>query len=235
MSGRVHWLEINTQRIKEAEAFYSNAFLWKVRALHFEPFGLMPMFSNEDVEFAIGFMAMGAFAPPVWHLYFDGNVDLAVSRASSLGGRVVEKANDHKGWSRNATFEDPEGAGFRVIQLENPPEGNLIPNGSPYCAELWAKDAKKMSTFYSELLDLPSKKSRRGWKVGDHLFIRDNPYRRPEMPWIPYFKSAGLGADQRRVEMFGAIPQAPRENVKGMGELAIYADPCGAFFGLVEP
>ena len=236
--GKPTWLELNTQRVAEAQRFYTDCFGWGAAPCHLHPWGNMPMLSNREREFANLFMAMGAFAPSQWLHYFSAELEPAFERAQRLGGTVHGTIGGIDGWGRSLCLDDPEGTRFNLFENEAGDRPDPSPGGDPITAELYAADGKAMAEYYGTLLGLEILETERGFALRDgdatRLHVRTNPYCKPPNRWIPYFRSGSVGADQRRVQLFGAIRQTDAETVDQMGTVQLFADPCGAHFGLLE-
>lgn len=59
--------------------------------------------------------------PPNWAVYFTvENCDTAVEKATALGGKIEMPPTDASGVGRFALIQDPQGAYFFIIQMNNP-------------------------------------------------------------------------------------------------------------------
>lgn len=238
LPGKPAWLEINVQRAHLAQTFYTSFFGWRTKPMHHKPLGMMPLFDNGRGEFANGFMAMGAFAPPQWVCHVSGNPDEVAERVAQHGGKVLAEPHDNPGWGRITTFDDPEGTRLNVILRDDGDLADPSKPGDAHTLELWATDAQAMGAFYAESLGLDITSTERGQTLAHggtpRLFVRTCPFHPPPARWIPYFRTASLGADRRRAQLFGAIPQVEPEELPGLGQVELFADPAGAVFGLLE-
>ena len=236
--GKVAWLEWNAARIQRTEAFATSFFGWERRPMHLHPWGHMSLLLNRGVTFANTFMAMGHFAPAQWNLYLSADIDDARGRIEDLGGMLRGEPDTVSGWGRNQSIEDPQGNRLTLHEREGGDVDDPPHAGDPACAELWAEDGAAAARFYAELLGLERESTAHGFRLCSggqaRLFVRDNPYHPPPNRWIPYFRSASVGADVRRALLHDALPFGAPEQLDGLGKLALFADPAGAIFGLTE-
>jgi predicted enzyme related to lactoylglutathione lyase len=60
---------------------------------------------------------------PHWLVYFAvDDCDATVQKTTDLGGTVMKGAENIPGVGRFAILQDPQGAAFAIIKLENPPQ-----------------------------------------------------------------------------------------------------------------
>ena len=60
--------------------------------------------------------------PPHWLVYFAvDDTDAKVAQVRELGGKTLLPAMDIPGTGRFAVVQDPQGAAFGIIKLDNPP------------------------------------------------------------------------------------------------------------------
>jgi predicted enzyme related to lactoylglutathione lyase len=236
--GKAVWLEINTQRIAEAERFYEDVFGWARSAAHVEPWGALTMFKNRTRTVGTGFLGMAPFQPSRWNVFFSARVDEVARRAHRHGGGVVS-APENAWWGRSAELYDPAGHTFTVIELATDDPPDPARPGDPLLVELRAPEATGLARFYADLLglDVDPLGTLTWLRTRDYprVLLRDDPHAPPSHPWIPWFRSLSVTADQTRAERFGAIVQVATEDVPGVGRAAILADPTGAYFGLCRP
>ncbi len=61
-------------------------------------------------------------APPHWLVYFAvDDTDAKAKKAGELGAKTIAPPCDIPGTGRFAILQDPQGAAFAIIKLENPP------------------------------------------------------------------------------------------------------------------
>lgn len=236
--GRVVWLELNAQRVTLATEFYRALFAWECRPLHVPPWGSIPLISNGGREFANQFMAMGAFATPLWHVRLAADLAGALTRIPAAGGSCRPEIVRHEGFSEEVHGTDPHGTGFTLMRHIGRTVPADIRPGEPLTAEFWGQDARQRASFWAEVLGLTRKETDEGATLMDgerpRLFLRETDYDVQPPRWIPYFLTASLGGDLERARRLGAVVQVHPEMRAGLGEIAVLADPANACFGLVD-
>ena len=115
--GAFSWNELMTTDVSSAKAFYRELFGWD---MHDEPIpdGTYTLL-NAGVQKVGGIMAIpteAAGIPPAWGAYVTvDDVDQQVSRAETLGGRIVLPPQDIPNVGRFAVISDPQGAMLSMI------------------------------------------------------------------------------------------------------------------------
>lgn len=116
------WNELATNDTAKAGAFYTGLFGWGTQV---QDTGQMvyTTFTNNDQPGA-GMMPIAqewGDIPPHWMVYFAvEDCEAAVQKAQSLGGQVVVPPTDAADVGRFAIIQDPQGAMFSVIKLNEP-------------------------------------------------------------------------------------------------------------------
>ena len=122
--GALTWNELGTRDTATASEFYTNVFGWTTESMPASPIEYT-VFKNSDRGNGGMYKItpeMGQI-PPHWLAYFAvDNCDAKVQQVTELGGSVMKPADDIPGVGRFAILNDPQGAAFAIIQLENPPE-----------------------------------------------------------------------------------------------------------------
>ncbi|MGI9355100.1 MAG: hypothetical protein ACR2PF_08070 [Rhizobiaceae bacterium] len=237
-AGRPVRLELNAQRVTAAMDFYRTLFGWKSIPLHVPPWGSIPQIANVDRVFANEFMAMGAFAPPHWKIWFSGDLEKAEVAIQEGGGDTGQGIYQLGDLGKLLDARDPAGNNFSLIRLQEPPPKEDAP-GDPCLAELWGNGVADLAEFYAEVFGAESTRTTQGAKLTidakPQIFFRDCDFDLPRSCWIPYFRSTSVGGDCERARRSGAVVQVHKEAVEDIGMLVVLADPAGAFFGLVDP
>jgi len=233
------WLELNAQAAVRVQRFYQDLFAWRMGALHVPPMGTMPVFASGEYAFANVFTALGAFAPPRWLVRLGGDADAAAQLVEAHGGTLLGEPSTIEGHGRAADFLDPSGLRGTVLTREGFDAERPVRAGEPIAAELWSPAAKELGPFYAALLGLEWRESDLGGALFDgagrpRVFFCATSYELSPPRFIPYFRTCGLQADGRRIELMGGVRQMPDGEQEGLGTLGIFADPIGCFFGLVE-
>lgn len=122
--GSLTWNELGTRDTAKAGEFYTKVFGWTTESMPASPIEYT-VFKNSDRGNGGMYKItpeMGRI-PPHWLAYFAvDNCDAKVQKVTELGGSVMKPADDIPGVGRFAILNDPQGAAFAIIQLENPPE-----------------------------------------------------------------------------------------------------------------
>lgn len=239
IQGKPVWVEVNTQRIDQAEDFYLRFFGWTRNSAHVAPWGVLTLFKNGERPVGTSFLALAAFQPTRWNVFFSGTPDDAAQKAERLGGGVVARPADAPGWGRTTEIYDPAGHAFTIIALETPDVADPAAPGDLLMVELRAPDTTDLADFYVRLLGYDMQVmgnltylSSAGYP---RILLRSDPHAPLHHPWIPWFRSSSVGADQARAERFGAITQLAASRVPGIGDAAVLCDPAGGYFGIVTP
>lgn len=117
------WNELGTRDVSKAGDFYTGLFGW---GKNVQQMGPMTYTSFMNGERPAGGMyepppEMGE-VPPHWLVYFAvADTDAMVAKATELGGKVIAPPMDIPETGRFAIIQDPQGAAFGIIKLENPP------------------------------------------------------------------------------------------------------------------
>ncbi len=121
VSGSVCWNELATHDTQKAGEFYSNVLGWSREAFP----GPIEYTIFKNGEEGIGGMykitpEMGS-VPPHWLVYFAvDDCDAKAAEATELGATVMMPPDNIPGVGRFAILNDPQGAVFAIIKLEQP-------------------------------------------------------------------------------------------------------------------
>lgn len=116
--GEGSWHELMTTDAEAAMTFYNSVFGWQPsEAMDMGPIGKYQMF-NRPHGMIGGMMNTPpelAHVPPNWQIYFRvPDVDAAVERITSNGGRILNGPMDVPGGDRIVNAVDPQGAAFAL-------------------------------------------------------------------------------------------------------------------------
>jgi predicted enzyme related to lactoylglutathione lyase len=117
------WNELGTRDTAKAGDFYTGLFGW---GKNVQQMGPMTYTSFMNGERPAGGMyepppEMGN-VPPHWLAYFAvDDTDAKVQKATELGGKIIAPPMDIPGTGRFAIIQDPQGAAFGIIKLNQPP------------------------------------------------------------------------------------------------------------------
>lgn len=116
------WNELGTNDTAKAGDFYANLFNWQKQEMEFGPM-TYTMFNNGERP-AGGMYPLPpemANVPPNWLAYFAvADTDATAKKAADNGATTIAPPADIPGIGRFAILQDPQGAVFAIIKLENP-------------------------------------------------------------------------------------------------------------------
>src|SRR5579859_848631 len=149
--GRFVWEGLRSADRAAAEAFYTKIAGWRG-----EPWAVNPaytQFTGKGGTPVAGVAPLPEGARPGWMSFIGtDDVDATVSRAESLGAKVVQAASDINGAGRIAVLTDPQGAGFGLMApLQSPAPAGAPQHGSAAWHELSTTDPEAALKFYEEL------------------------------------------------------------------------------------
>lgn len=170
------------------------------------------------------------------------DVDPAVSTATGIGGKVLERAQDVSGIGRAAVIEDPTGGVVMLLRSEDrdPADAPAAENEWLW-PELWTDRPDAAAQFYETVV---------GYKVvrhkdpdGDDLLIlgRDGiaratilrtPLPDVESNWLLYLKVKNVHTSARAVIKHGGAVLLPPSKGGLNDDIAIVADPTGGVFAI---
>jgi uncharacterized protein len=116
--GALCWTELTTSDLKAAETFYTGLFGWTAK--HGTGGGMEYTEMSNNGQPGVGMMAkppgMPAHIPSYWMPYFMvADVDGGVSKAKSLGAKLMVGPQDIADAGRFAILSDPQGAVFAIF------------------------------------------------------------------------------------------------------------------------
>lgn len=113
------WRELMTSDPQAALKFYSELFGWQVlQEMDMGPIGTYRVYGLGETQMG-GVMAIppGAGFPPMWIYYTEvSDIDSAIARAATAGGKLMNGPMDVPGGGRIAQLLDPQGAMFALHQ-----------------------------------------------------------------------------------------------------------------------
>ncbi|SMO95183.1 VOC family protein [Paracoccus laeviglucosivorans] len=254
--GKPNWFELSTARgaLADAEGFYGKVLGWAVVDGGME--GFTYHLASHDGEMIAGLMELlpqMEGIPPNWLIYFDvDDLDAAVAKIQTLGGKVHRDPAEIPGTGRFAIVADPQGAVLGLLEPapmdpQPPVESgafNQRKESHGNWIELMSTDPAAGFDFYSELF---------GWTKSDAVDMGEmGTYQvfawqgtqiggmmglgmSPVSCWLPYFGVNGVTEAIERIKAAGGeILHGPVE-VPGPAYIAFARDPQGAHFSVVGP
>ena len=120
--GSLCWNELATTDTAKGRDFYTNLFGWEGNVMPFGPIEYT-MFVNggRPAGGMFGITPEMGNIPPHWLAYFAvDDCDARTQKAADLGANILKPADDIPGIGRFSILQDPQGAVFAIIKLENP-------------------------------------------------------------------------------------------------------------------
>ncbi len=249
--GTVSWVELGTHHLPDAADFYASLFGWAVEEL---PPGQQDLYTIFNIG---GGSAAGMYEQsteereqaraPLWVTYFAvADIDDAVQRVQSLGGRVEVWPTEMPELGKWALVSDPSGAVFALWQSyghgTRAPEGQA---GTFAWAELETDQPDKARMFYTQLFGWEAQTGDTSEGIPYTSFWENGRMVAGMMPiqqswgnvqpgWLVYFHThdadAGVSA---ATDMGGKVLQEPRD-IPGVGRFSILRDPQGALFAIIR-
>lgn len=245
--GHFVWHELMTKDTKAAIAFYGEVVGWKT-----QPFeaagGDYTMWVGGQGPLG-GVMTLPADAekmgaPPHWMGNVQvADVDAAVAKLKSLGGKVYKEAFDIPTVGRVAVVADPQGASLALFKPAQPMGAHNVWEEGEFCwNELMTSDSAAAAAFYTEVcgwkilqeMDMGPMGTYRIFGVGEKQLggMMNIPPGAPMPPaWLYYTESKDLdAASKRAVSNGGKLMNGPMD-VPG-GRVSQFMDPQGAAFAI---
>ena len=246
--GKMVWADLTTPDLAVAEKFYGGLFGWTFQRIR-----------AGDINYAVALLdgrpiggmvektiPAGQQQQSVWLTFLaasdiDGLKKLAVSH----GAKVLKDIKSYPLRGRQCVLSDPEGAAFALLASSSGDTPDYLPGtGDWIWTSLHAKDAGTEAAFYQNLLgydvfDLPSDDGQ------EHLILSTDNYARVSANdlargarrrshWLNFVRVENAAATAAKVvAMGGRVLVEPRVDRSG-GMLAVFADPAGAPFGVME-
>lgn len=245
MSARFVWYDLMTTDTTKAEAFYTRVFGWGTQPFEGMPYTMWTV-ANNPIG-GIGEVQPPG-TPPHWIAYLGvDNVDAAVKKVESLGGRTLVPGTDIPSVGRFAFIADPQGA---VCAVFTPADGGSGPGsdddpkiGEFSWHELATSDYKKGFAFYQTMFGWDKMAEHDMGPLGIYLIFGSNGKELggmytigPDMPmppnWMQYVRVASADAAAERVKANGGTILNGPMDVPGGDRIAQCMDPQGAAFAV---
>jgi len=248
--GTFSWFECGSRNASASKSFYTQLFDWTAedKPMPGDMGGHYTMFrlGGEDVAGLYELVGPMAEIPPHWATYVTvANVEEAVSKAESLGGKVGAPAMDVPGVGRIAFLQDPTGAMIALFQPgEHRGSGKQGKTPGAFCwSELSTKDTAAAGEFYSKLFDWTMKTDSSStpyteFQLGGKPIagmMAPTP-RHGDIPpnWLPYVTVAKCEASAAKVTELGGKVVVPPADVPEVGTFAVFSDPGGAALAIIQ-
>jgi len=248
--GTFCWPELSTSDPAAAKKFYGGLFGWTAKDDQVSPDMVYTMFQLEGKELAAAHALMPEQKkmgiPPHWLSYISvDNVDDALSKVTSLGGKVGAGPFDVMDAGRMGVAFDPVGAAFGLWQPKKHIGARLVDQpGTLVWTELLSSNVDVTGKFYSNLFDWGQQLNEVG-PMKYTVFMRgDKPAGgmmqiSPDMGkvppnWMPYFGVTDPDGTAANTTKLGGKVAMPPADIPNVGRFAVLQDPQGATFGIIR-
>ena len=244
--GKFVWHDLLTTDSPAVEKFYAGLFGWTFEAQkgRENPYKAIRL-AGVPIGGIVDVSAKKSEVPSsTWLSYVSvADVDKAVAGFRSRSGKVLREPGPVGSAAIAAVVVDPQGAilGLAKIAKGDPPDVDVVPEGSFLWMEYVAGDAPGAIAFYKDALGYTAERIEGGanveyfaLKVGDkpRAGLYATPWKEVRSNWLPYIRVADAAAAAKKAEALGGrILLAPKPEVRN-GALAIVADPSGAVLAL---
>ncbi|MGW8379340.1 VOC family protein [Streptomyces sp. ODS28] len=250
--GAPNWLDLGTPDTAASAEFYAALFGWE-----YQPAGPgaggYGFFLHEGKTVAgIGPLTEEG-ARPSWTVYFHTpDADATAKAVEQAGGTVRTAPDDVFTFGRLAAFTDPTGAEFAVWQPRDTSGLEKVDDpGSLFWTELYTTDVSAAKDFYRSVFswrmdDLtasgltytvltPADGGEDAAQGGLMQLPQANLDNGAFSEWHPYFAVADCDASAAAATEAGAMMTLiPPMEVEGIGRMAMFLDPAGAAFALLQ-
>lgn len=234
------WRELMTPDLEAAKGFYGELLGWQFEEMPMPEGPAYTVIKRGD-GYIGGLLTPPHPGPAAWISYVSvPDVEAAAKAVEAHGGRVVAPVMDIPP-GRMAVVADPHGAHFTLWTSASGDGPIKTPGPGAFCWEtLTTPDAAAAKAFYAAVI---------GWDVqpgpggpdsvvfaAGELAVADVQQTDAYPPhWLTYVVAGPLDAMRAKAEQLGAKVIVPRIEVPNVGNIALIADPTGAFIGIFEP
>jgi uncharacterized protein len=257
--GEFGWVDLTASDLETQTRFYETLFGWTHEDVPAGPGQTYRLFYLDGGQVA-GASQMTPEQYPsgtssMWNTYITvDDVDAIVKTAAELGAKVIVPPMDVLSQGRTAGIEDPTGAG--VFFWQSPTQGERFKVGEPG-ALMWndlnTPEPDKAAEFYSKLLGwdvklIPTQSGEPYWAIAvdgqqeggitgtrsDFMPMSSGMFEGAAPNWRVYFGVENTAeAAEKAKAAGGQVLMEPME-VAGMTTFAVFADPGGAVFTVME-
>lgn len=248
--GTFCWAELATSDQKKATAFYTGLFGWQANESPM-PDGTTYTMLEKDGAPVAALYAMDPGKtppgmPPNWLVYLAvDNADATAAKVKANGGSVMAEPFDVMDYGRMAVCADTMGATFAIWQAgTHPGIGRAHEPDSLVWVQLNASDPGEAAMFYQGVFGWTHRRDAMP-QGGDYItFLMGNQSVGGGMPmppgtgapahWLLYFGSSDVDATAAKAAKLGAKTMVPPIDIPGTGRFAVFMDPQGAAFAVVN-
>jgi len=251
--GSFSWTDLATTDPAAAKKFYGEVFGWTADDQPMPPGQASYALEKIKGKSVAGISGMmeeqkKAGMPPHWTAYFTvQNVDEATKKATSLGGKALMPPMDVMDVGRMAVIEDPAGAPFAIWQPKKHIGAELLQEPGTICwSELESRNVDQSGGFYSKFFGWSSKTQDMGGGKKYTVFTDGNDQRAglmasdpkspPNVPshWNVYFLVDNADATAKKAASLNAKTLVPPTDIPDVGRFAMFFDPQGAMFCVLQ-
>lgn len=244
--GTLCWLDLMTEDVEAARAFYAAVFGWSYESGGPETGNYVRARVGDRAVAGVGGQRPGEISDNVWTVYFAAeDVAQAAVEVVELGGTVLLGPTQVGDEGARLVAADPAGAMFGLWQA-GPHETAALRDapGAMTWAEVNTRDLDATLSFYADLLDLdPSEMAFPGSRYATLSreaepiagVLEMNEQWPDDLPshWMPYFAVADADAAAAAVRAAGGeVAHGPFDTA--FGRIAVIIDPQGAVFSMVQ-
>ncbi|HVX22105.1 MAG TPA: VOC family protein [Acidimicrobiales bacterium] len=238
------WVDLSTDDLPKARAFYGGLFGWDTPEGPPEAGGYTLAAIGGRPVAGLG-PKMDPNMPTVWMTYVNvDDADAVVAKVAPAGGQVLVPPMDVMDAGRLAVVADPAGAVIGLWQPAQHQGAGLVNEPNTYCwSELVTTDVEGAKAFYAAVLGWGSETqggdgmAYTEWKVAGRSVggMMQKPAEMPaEVPphWGVYFAVADADQTVARIkELGGTVMMGPTDIQPG--RFAVAMDPAGAPFNVL--
>jgi predicted enzyme related to lactoylglutathione lyase len=236
--GRFVWHELATPDASAAQKFYTKVLGWTTQTMEQDPTYTMFAASTGPLGGSVSSEDTAR-----WTTYIGtADIDASVTKATSLGAKVVTATTTTSSGGKYAVLTDPQGATFGMYASAQPAGKEKPPKRGEYSwHELTTTDAPAALSFYSEVF---------GWdKIAEHdmgpsgvyylfgrngtqiggIFAADVP---GGPQWVGYVRVRDVHQTAKRVKSAGGTLTNGPMAVPGGDWVATFTDPLGVPFAV---
>lgn len=242
--GRFVWFELLTSEVEKLQAFYSEAFNWKVETLEMVEGMRYPLIKAGETPIG-GFMQPPEPMPAQWLSYVSvEDVDASGEQVADAGGRTLKEPFDIPTVGRIQPVLDPQGALFALFHGEDGDPPVAQQPGAIHWNELWTTDDEQAVAFYSKVLGYETQTMPGPQRGSYHVLMSGESPRGGIMQapapgvapqWVQYVTVEDCDATVARARKLGAEPLGEPMEMDGVGRFAHLKDPAGAIIGVIHP
>lgn len=252
--GAPAWVELCTNDLSGAIAFYERLFGWNALEMPAEGPGAFVMLRRNGVDvaatYALGAMHSDKGIPAHWLIYFaSADVDETLAKIRAAQGGVLFGPFDVGPQGRSAICVDRHGAMFGVWQaIGHIGSGIVDEPGTLSWPELASPDVVASKEFYAQVFGWGAKESEMdagGYKmtytewlvgakaVGGCLQMTEE-WKGIPPHWMPYFQVESCAAACEQIAALGGTVKYGPLPIPNVGLFAVALDPQGVVFTVIE-